>query len=509
MNTIADRCHICSGRSRGLCLSSGKAICSSCCGSKRGTDINCVSDCSYYPFSLKGYDLWLNIDSKLILKMIAYTIDTRGKNYFAKVANSMVFNEESELPERVKETSAVSALFFILFVEKDKEGKILAEYWKNSGWNGLTNDEQVMMKYKMNCRATIIEIQKIPDAQSMECVDLLDPQRGAFVVFDRNTAARVVRFSRLFVWLIHYQYFSRVESNGIEIPDFIFEEFMDLLKEGYNKKYNTLRNSSIKDFLSKKFGMYGELINDLALEKRKAVLKRMDLHQCKAWYKIKGKFDEVKAVLDNHPDFQQRDKEHDEKQCDEEYYYDWLRKGESKALENEMNPAFRHDDERYGVGILGNISLSREMLVVEVFSEQKFKFAKKIIKKYFKKSLVLHNECIVDLAKQMANKNENNGMDDEQFSLKTAAPKERVPEEIQRKIMNDFYRQHYRRFLDEQIPALDNLTPRQTAGNPIARQKLVKLMKEHLKSIEIQNKGNNYAITIDWVLNELNLPELK
>jgi len=80
---------------------------------------------------------------------------------------------------------------------------------------------------------------------------------------------------------------------------------------------------------------------------------------------------------------------------------------------------------------------------------------------------------------------------------------------LSRKMMKDFYKKHYEKFIDEQIPALDNLTPRQAAKDPKMRPKLIGLMKQHLKSIDIQNKEKGLGLDISWMLDELGLVELK
>lgn len=510
MNKTIDRCYICNGKSRNLCPAADKVICSACCGSKRGTVINCVSSCTYSPFSVKGYDLWLKTDTNLVRKILRYVIDARGKSYFEKITNEMLFKNENDSLEHIEDTAAGSAIYNILFLERDKNGQTLAQHWKSSGWNGLTNDECVMMDCRMDSRVTVFEIQKILDNQAMECVDLFDIPKGVFILLDRSTAARAVRFSRLFTWLTHYPHFSRPENNGVEIPDFIFQEFMDVTQKGFKKEFKKRQDFTVKDYLSKNFGAFCELTFNLARDKHIAVLERMDMHQCKAFYRIEGKFDEIKAILDGYPDFQDRERNSEEKPLEGAFYYSWLRRGESKALEKEMNSAFRHDDESHGVGTIGNLTLCPDRIIIEVFSKQKFKFAKKMIEKYFKETVTLQNEIVVDLAKQLAGKIDNeDGLRDELLFEDPKKQSEPIPVGIERKLTQDFYKNHYGKFIDEQIPALNNMTPRQAAKDPAMRPKLVDLMKQHLKGIEKQNKDKKLDFNIDWILDELKLVELK
>ena len=74
--------------------------------------------------------------------------------------------------------------------------------------------------------------------------------------------------------------------------------------------------------------------------------------------------------------------------------------------------------------------------------------------------------------------------------------------------MKRFHEEHYARFLDDPIPALDGMTPREASGRPDAHPMLVELMKEHIHSIDRRNREDGTDISIDFVLKELGLDEL-
>lgn len=497
-----NKCGICGRKARSLCPALEKMICSFCCGSKRGTEITCSGECQYYPFSIEGYDLWLRIDEALAQKMKSYVIYHYGREDFEDELESMIFEDEPD--EHTIATAAGAAVYYLLFIERGENDRTLAQQWKNQGWPGLNNDEQVMMNYRLdNSYATIIEIEKILDHQRMECIDLLDPKQEKFILLDRNTAKSAVRFTRLLTWLNHYPYFSRAANNAVEVPDMIYEEFMDTLKETFKKELRKRRRLIIKEYLSENFGFFWRLIYELAREKTKAMLNKMDVHQCKAFYALAGKFEEVKAVLDKYPEFSTRDRNSEEKDSPGACFYTWLRRGESKKLEDKMLPSFRHEDESWGVGTIGNVSLYPDKLIIETFSKQKYAFAKKMVKKYFKGLVVLRNEAVVDMAKQLAERIDERN---EKLPVEKSDP---IPLEIEQKLMRDFYKHNYEKFLDEEIPMLNGLTPRQAAKEPAMKQRLIDLMKLHLKGIEKQNRDKNLGLNIDGVLDELGLSELK
>lgn len=80
------------------------------------------------------------------------------------------------------------------------------------------------------------------------------------------------------------------------------------------------------------------MIYDLGREKAIASLKAMDLHQCKAIYKIKGNYTDIKVILDNSGDFEKRQRHPEEEEISGAQYYSWLRRGQSKAIEKDMRP---------------------------------------------------------------------------------------------------------------------------------------------------------------------------
>jgi len=506
MDKTAPRCALCGRKPRGACPALEKIICPACCGSGRGSKIHCIPSCGYFPFSIPGYDLWLEVDTKLVHKKMSYLKSCYSYREFQEVVEQMRFSDEDS------GTAEGAAVYYLFFVKRGSDGHALAQKWQAEGWQGLNNDERIMMEHRLNCRATVIEIQKVLDHQRLECIDLLEPEKGSFVLIDRATAARSVRFTRMLTWFVHYPYFSRMANNGVEIPDLVFAEFMEALRDTFRKEHRKNKVLTIKDYLSKAFGVFCALVYDLSQKKSIAALERMDLHQCKAMYKIIGNYTEIKAALDNYPDFEKRERHPDEKEVAGAYYYSWLRRGQSKALEKDMPLHFHHGDEREeGVGTVGNVSLLPDKLIIEVFSKQKYAFAKEMVKKFFGDNLILQNEAVVDLAKQQAAKIEDNYEDyvERRVLDKEEGSSENIPPEIERELIQKMHRRHYSVFLEDKIPALDNMTPRQAASSLQMRTRLIELMKQHLKGIEKQNKDRGLDLNINWVLDELSLPELK
>jgi hypothetical protein len=89
---------------------------------------------------------------------------------------------------------------------------------------------------------------------------------------------------------------------------------------------------------------------------------------------------------------------------------------------------------------------------------------------------------------------------------KTTKPKEPdIPIEEQRKVLGEFYEQHYRRWLDEPVPALGNRTPRHAARLKTVRPKLITLLKDFESRAERQRRSGEIAYDFGWMWAELGL----
>jgi hypothetical protein len=84
-------------------------------------------------------------------------------------------------------------------------------------------------------------------------------------------------------------------------------------------------------------------------------------------------------------------------------------------------------------------------------------------------------------------------------------PRDRVPPEVEREIVTRFYDEHYRKWLDEPIPALGGRTPRHAARLKTARPALVDLLKGLENQMERARRSGLPAMDVGWMWEELGL----
>lgn len=463
----------------------------------------CPTQCPHFPFGIAGYDLSLRVDGTWTSKAADYVINHIGQDSFNELVTKCAFSQE-----RGEDAFAAFfglALYQALFFQPDPNGRTLSDQWAAEGWRGLNNDEQVMMRYRRHSFPTIIETQRVVSDHATECIDLLAENPRSFIVCDRHTADGTARFTKLLIWICHYPHYTRIGPAGIPLSDSIAEAFIEEVRRMAPRRQ---RGLSLKDYLRAHFADCCEVQQQMAQQWTQRMLQGMDAYQCVAVYDLKGTREQVESILRAKPDFELDEGELTSARPPDTTRYAWLRKGESKQLEKRMPSFFQHRKPEEGFGLIGSIELDAHQLRVEAFSKQKFKFAKKMTAKYFGRLLQFHGETIIDLAKQMAQRRNEN------VACERPAPAEEkkhaaIPPDIQQKIMEAFYRNFYQKFLDESIPLLHGMTPRAAAQNPAMRSQLINLIKQHIHGMDRNNREHGIHINIDWLLDELQLHELK
>lgn len=428
-----------------------------------------------------------------------------GEAKFYKTFNEMLENVNEETGELI---ITVSVYIQLMFYDKQDSGLSVYEEWEKQDLEGLSNDEKIIMRSRSNSQATIIEIEKILDHGLLECKDLLDPDAGIFRVMDRSFSKTALRYDRFLVRLEKGPYYSTLNVVGLKIPQQIRHHFIPNIKQILIQRKERCDNEAVIYFLSREFVHLPSIIRDMHVDQMQTMLNNMDFHHCIARYEIVGNITKIENILDEKPEFRVIDNNDNEKDYIE---FEWLRIGESKDIEKSMISFFQHKDSSESYGVLGSIKVYENILEIEILSKKKYAFAKQMIKKYFKDLVTLKAEKVEDSAKQMANRMTEESQDDDLEDEEEYFPKEEenIPREMEQESLNLFYKNHYQKFLDDEIPMLGNITPRQAANDPKKREALIDLMKEHLNGMENMQRDKGVIVNIDWVLDELNLTELK
>ncbi len=435
------------------------------------------------------------MDGSWFPKAYRFIVDKIGKDGFD--LNLALISAKGEQTRDSREAFLWNAVDYSICRGQDAKGQLLADLWEKEGFPGLNNDEKVMTRYRRLTFVTVLEIQKALDHQSITCIDLLEPDPKPFVVFDRSMSQRAIPYSRFISWVTHYPHYSRVSGSGLEINDMVWPIFKRDLAEMTAEEGEDCPGLTQKQFLMENYGLCCDLIRDIARETLDHVVRAMDVHQCVAVYRIQGKREEIETILEGKPEFEWEDRDPKDGEPPETEHYTWLRIGESRKIEKKMPAAFRHGEDEPQRGILGNVKVCADRLVVETFSKQKFRFAKKMIAKYFGKLLTLEKELVIDLAKQAADRAAKKQAGEIVEEDKPAPTRSSIPPGVEAQAIQETMTQHYRKFLDEKIPMLGGMTPREASKLPKMRPQLIDLMKGHLHHLHQMCAEKPFKINIE------------
>jgi len=496
------RCIRCGRRGRRRCPALGGWVCPTCCATGRGSEIACAADCPYFPFATVTYDQWLALDRTWMPKAARYVADHLGKSTLRTLMAEFAFDPDAD-EEEAFDTGFGLAVEHALFRMPDQEGKTLADRWEAEGWRGMTHDERVMTRYRRRSFPTVIEVQRVLSDHSLECIDALEGDPTPFVLFDRNTAARALRFDQFLVWVCHYPHYSRVGPTGVEIPRRIAGDFARELRH----RASEAGAAAPKEYLLSHYTECCRLVTEVCQAQYQSVMRETDARQFTSVYDIPGGRDAVAAVLDGKPDFEPQDREPEADDPPGTHYYVWLQRGESRALDDEPRAGIAFKSFVEGVATVGSVKLLPDRLVVEAFTLRKHRFAKSMIERHFGDLVSLRDETVVDLWKRVAERRRATGS--RQTEDRPADDRgSRVPIEVERELVGRMYQDHYTEFLNDPVPALEGMTPREAARDPAMRPRLIELMKLHVHQVEEVSRRKGVDLRIGWVLEELGLTEL-
>jgi len=299
--------------------------------------------------------------------------------------------------------------------------------------------------------------------------------------------------------LIYFQLPTYARITGIScvgIPRSVDEIFLARVFSSYQEAIAGNLNLLLGEYILENYLELEQELYSLVEKLRERMLSNLDFKECKAEFNIISSKDEILEVLNGKEDF-----------CFEEeteggVHYAWVRQGRSKKYEELHPTAIQSKDGADSVGWLGKLVLQDKKLILINFGKAQYDFCREMLDRYFGNRIEFSEEIIVD-QNEMLKTGEHFSVTDELLSSQKNS--EEIPQEIKVQIIENFYRQNYEKFLTDPIPALSNKTPLQAAKDKKMKPALIELMKDHINSIERNNKQEGTNVQLDWVLERLGL----
>jgi hypothetical protein len=282
-----------------------------------------------------------------------------------------------------------------------------------------------------------------------------------------------------------------------EIYDFIMGKFRDYQKDNSDLK--------IDEFLHEK----GYLLNNFVLTKtvkprEMPTIITSDNEEiliCEAIYDVLDFRKTVNKLL-KIPDYKMRTQTENEKGQPQHYGFDWLEKGKS-AISSEraarksglIYQSFYTDGPGHeSFRVLGNIEVFSDRLKLSVFGKKRFKAGKNLLNKHLKGSIKYRIDSLQSLDAKLKEEN-----------AKSEGVKEELDSDLKKRLLKDMYDNHYKNWLDSNIPALDHETPRQASKTKKGKKRLEDLLRVLEYTAEKQKRSGQNEYDISWIRKELGM----
>ena len=155
----------------------------------------------------------------------------------------------------------------------------------------------------------------------------------------------------------------------------------------------------------------------------------------------------------------------------------------------EITPSFRRT--------LGTIRITDKHLTLETTSEARAERGRRMLEDLAPQALRYRVTSTEDMKQTLARAE----------SRQRAEPTSSLPPEVESGLLHQYYENHYRAWVNQPVPALDNLTPRQAARDQHLRQKLITLLKDFENRAAHEAKEGRPSYDFTWMWKELGLQQ--
>ncbi|HET7502373.1 MAG TPA: MbcA/ParS/Xre antitoxin family protein [Kofleriaceae bacterium] len=424
------------------CPALGGAICSQCCGQHRLVEIVCPSDCVY----LGGLSV-IGSPERAAAGFTAAEYESawdklkthaQGASAFRNAAIDRCFDS----PEEPSQWETDVTVGYLFYGHRDAGHRRLVDHFVSLRGRWLLPGEVTAMVALQRSWASLFEVVSVQTGTGLELRDLLSGE--ALQIQDVTASGQLkkwdVTFSYVFPVADHFEF----TGAGCQIP----RQHVERVRRAVEDELVNLRvaRPGVPD---------KELLGSLAwvvLHALRAALREMPrpelvtrdgqkLELCKASYAISDEA-AVRARLAELPELEAADAD-----------YVWLRPETS--------------DPGVGRTVLGHVRVSSDALVLETMGQGRRERGKQLLEQALG-ALMTHREDTTEAP-------------DAAFgpaAQRSVHARGHVPDRAERAVIAEYLQDHYRRWIDEALPALGGATPRQAARTPDGRRQVEELLKD-------------------------------
>lgn len=481
-------------KNRMVCPATGQPITPPECGSNRISTYACPESCPQNPWSAENYDRQLMIYDRMFKKCVLRLADEH-------LRTGHPFN----LPDVNEEPPMMVFFLTRLFRDRDAGGRTFLERWREQGYQGLTNDERVMLESKANIFPAVIEVQQILDDRRALIVDRLADSRTPLLTVDRKMAARCCRFTTLLGFLYRTPHHHRVQGAVVTLPNIPGMEAEEIVLELIRHHRGPADDPPQRaDWMLANFELLIASVSAVANARHEAMLANMDAVTTRRTYALRCPPGAFAGKIESHPDVDMDEPSPSQRDDGYRQCWEWTitdRPGEvgrtllcaillhqdGHVRVDTTSARLRDQAKRLFEALLGN-----DAKFLEEHAEDMAKAVLSAQRRFYDKSLVpprlLQNPGRIE-------------------TTQTRLPKEYsgLPKNL---LMRRIGEEMLLSFADTPIPVLDGKTPRQAGAIPALRPALISLVKTHVHSVDERNLSDGTQTNANGLIQELGLTEI-
>ncbi len=482
------------------CPAVGREIPVTECVAHRHSSYACPATCPHDPFAPANYSRFLELEGKL---------DRQSMDYLMEHAADRPAMEKALQKARSHPSlHAMHAWYeWNLFFAPGADGLTCCQRWEKAGFPELKSDQRVLQRAKMKTRMALLEIHRVLDGERVEAVDLLAPDAPPMVFQDRGLAGMAVRFACVLTWIYPLPHFWRLSGTAAVIPDMSQFSPEEIVMEIVRHLDGPATADGARRWLAENFLRFDDALQATSRMRRMQMFAGLDAKFGKAVYELQAPFAECRTRLDPLPDVEPDDLSDAERQEGFAEARVWFT--ESLAVKQAVPPG--------GRAVLGRVLLGQTHWRLEAFGGERFAQLRRQFENHLGQRVRFTGERLDDLGTRMAAKepavNESlvppRLLGEPQKILMASSRIPKPPAHLSREETElEFMRAADRAFLDDNIPALDNQTPREAARNPALRPRLIRLLKQRVQAQDERNRQTGRTDDINWLLRELGADEI-
>lgn len=413
--------------------------------------------------------------SMLTRKLIEFSSLSRFRDEFEK-AMEIYYDLESFEDFSPPEHDIPNSISWFIFDYEPSDGDTIISHFIKERLGSLNPLERELTYLLKDSYVSVFEVQDIKPGHGLTLVDLFTDQE--FFVNDRKGSEHARRWAILATRIISVNGLNLIAGGGLMIPPQLKESLLDYIWTNYVEE--TERKIPIAQFLKGNAELINWFATDMSEEAERRPLPEMVTTDgdkfvfARSIFKVQD-FERAKEGIKRIDGFDISGEDSKER-----LEIDWH--VESKSL--------------FGEAIYGGIELTRDRLTLECKSRERLDLGKEILLRNLGDSVVHKIDTFQDVESVLKDYREGPG---------SKEVKEEIPEEIQDKFLQEYLEDYYDHWIDMEIPALDNKTPREAAKDASLKGRLIQLLKEMDFGEGARKRDGRYGYDFDKIRRKLGL----